>query len=134
MDVFSQYLPWGENRPFNDAYSFYNCLIFRTWMKNIGGPHFQIENVEVHDEVKLLARGVSIGFRTLHGCMQDCGSLYCPVCRLDAAVRHVRVRGLCPDSIYNSAYTLTMTGEGTVSRRFGYSTTQLYVRIQNFKR
>ena len=61
-----------------------------------------------------------IGFRTLHSCTQTCGSLYCPVCRLDAAVRHVRVRGLCPDSIYNSAYTLTMTGEGTVGRRFGY--------------
>ena len=52
--------------------------------------------------------------------MQTCGSLYCPVCRLDAAVRHVRVRGLCPDSIYNSAYTLTMTGEGTVGSRFLY--------------
>ena len=47
----SQYLPWGENRPFNDAYSTYNCLIFISWMKDIGGPHFQIENVEVHDEV-----------------------------------------------------------------------------------
>ena len=50
MTVFiSQYLPWGENRPFNDAS--YNCLRFKSWMKDIGRPHFQIENVEVRDEV-----------------------------------------------------------------------------------
>ena len=52
--MFPQYLPWGENRPFNDAYSTYNCLRFKSWMKDIGGPHFQIENVKVFDEVKLL--------------------------------------------------------------------------------
>ena len=56
--------------------------------------------------------------------MQTCGAQYCPVCRLDAAVRHVRVRGLCPDSIYNSAYTLTITGEGRL-RFLGHKTSSI---------
>ena len=38
---------------------------------------------------------------------------FCPICRLSAAVRHITVRGLCPESLFNSAYTLTMTSSGT---------------------
>ena len=50
----SQYLPWGENRPLDDAYSTYNCMRLKSWVKDIGRQNFQIENVKVFDEVKLL--------------------------------------------------------------------------------
>ena len=49
---------------------------------------------------------------------------FCPVCRLDMAVRHITVRGLCPDSVFNSAYTLTMTREGR-ARFLGHYTSSI---------
>ena len=37
---------------------------------------------------------------------------YCPICRLDKKVRHIKVRGLCSESMFNSVYILTMSEEG----------------------
>ena len=45
----TQHLPWGENRPYNDG-ELYNCLVIRTLMKDIGNPHYQVENINVVDD------------------------------------------------------------------------------------
>lgn len=45
-----QHLPWAENRPYNDGY-LYNCLAITSQMTDIGDPHYQIENLNVVDEV-----------------------------------------------------------------------------------
>ena len=39
-------------------------------------------------------------------------------------MRSIRVRGLCPDSMFNSAYTLTITGEGRL-RFLGHKTSSI---------
>ena len=43
---------------------------------------------------------------------------------MDSVVRSIRVRGLCPDSMFNSAYTLTITGEGRL-RFLGHKTSSI---------
>ena len=48
--VYSQYLPWGENRPYNDGDE-YNCMVIKSQMRDTGHPHFQEEEVVVVDEV-----------------------------------------------------------------------------------
>ena len=45
-----QHLPWAENRPYNDGY-LYNCLVTKTLMRNTGDPSYQIETLNVVDEV-----------------------------------------------------------------------------------
>ena len=55
---------------------------------------------------------------------QRCGFTYCPICRLDTQTVHVTVRGLCPDSMYNSAYTLAMTEAGRL-RFLGHYTSSI---------
>ena len=39
------------------------------------------------------------------------------------------MRGLCPDSMYNSAYTLTMTGAGTL-RFLGHHTSSIQFDLE----
>ena len=45
-----QHLPWGENRPYNDG-DLYNCLVIKTLMKDTEDPHYQMETINVVDEV-----------------------------------------------------------------------------------
>ena len=45
-----QYLPWGENRPYNDGDE-YNCMVIKSQMRDTGHPHFQEVEVVVVDEV-----------------------------------------------------------------------------------
>ena len=61
---------------------------------------------------------------------QRCGFTYCPICRLDTQTVHVTVRGLCPDSMYNSAYTLTMTGAGSL-RFLGHHTSSIQFDLEH---
>ena len=49
---------------------------------------------------------------------------YCPVCKLDMAVRKITVRGLCPDSMFNTVYTLTIMGAGA-PRYLGHYTSSI---------
>ena len=60
----------------------------------------------------------------LHVTCQRCDYASCPICRLDSAVRSITVRGLCSDSMFNTAYTLTMTGEGRL-RFLGHKTSSI---------
>ena len=43
---------------------------------------------------------------------QECGVTYCPICKLDKKVRHIKVRGLCEKSMFNSVYILTLNQDG----------------------
>ena len=45
-----QYLPWDDNRPFNDGY-LYNCLLIKARMEAEGQPHYRVEDLVVVDEV-----------------------------------------------------------------------------------
>ena len=49
---------------------------------------------------------------------------YCPVCKLDMAVRKITVRGLCPDSMFNTVYTLAIMGAGA-PRYLGHYTSSI---------
>ena len=84
-------------------------LVLKSRMKDAGDRHFQINDVKLLDEVDIITK------LTLHypPCLQKCSFSFCPVCKLDTAIRRITVRGLCPDSVFNSAYTLTMTKEGS---------------------
>ena len=48
--IHSKHLPWGENRPYNDG-DLYNCLVIKTLMKDTEDPHYQMETLNVVDEV-----------------------------------------------------------------------------------
>ena len=45
-----QYLPWDDNRPFNDGY-LYNCLLIKARMEDEDQPHYRVEDLVVVDEV-----------------------------------------------------------------------------------
>ena len=49
-DYVSQYLPWDDNRPFNDGY-LYNCLLIKARMEDVNQPHYRVEDLVVVDEV-----------------------------------------------------------------------------------
>ena len=38
--------------------------------------------------------------------------MYCPICEFDNKIRHIQVRGLCPETIFNPDYTLTKDENG----------------------
>ena len=83
-------------------------MVLKSRMKDAGDRHFQINDVKLLDEVNIITKlTVHLTF-----CLQKCSFSFCPVCKLDTAIRRITVRGLCPDSVFNSAYTLTMTKEG----------------------
>ena len=46
----AQYLPWDDNRPFNDGY-LYNCLLIKARMEDEDQPHYRVEDLVVVDEV-----------------------------------------------------------------------------------
>ena len=85
------YLPWGPNRPYNDGDQ-YNCLMLESEMQSTGNTLFTIEKTIVNDE--------------------ECALRFCPVCVIDKEVRTMRVRGLCPESLFNTDYILTLSEDG----------------------
>ena len=85
-------------------------MVLKSRMKDAGDRHFQINDVKLLDEVDNLIPSKNNSILT--SCLQKCSFSFCPVCKLDTAIRRITVRGLCPDSVFNSAYTLTMTKEG----------------------
>ena len=109
-----QHLPWANNRPYKDG-DLYNCLVIETKMKDVGKPHFETEELTVIDEV----HSNSSIFCLVHFIVsfiffcKECGVSYCPICRMDKKVRHIKVRGLCSESMYNTVYILTLSEEGT---------------------
>ena len=58
--------------------------------------------------------------------LQLCGVPYCPVCKLDKKVRHIKVRGLCEKSIYNTNYILTLNQEGNAVYLGQYTSSILF--------
>ena len=38
--------------------------------------------------------------------------MYCPICEFDEKIRHIKVRGLCPETIFNPDYILTKDENG----------------------
>ena len=57
---------------------------------------------------------------------QLCEVLYCPICKFDKKVRHIKVRGLCEKSIYNSNYILILNQEGNAVYLGQYTSSILY--------
>ena len=49
----------------------------------------------------------------------------CPLCRIDAPVIRVRVRGLCPLTKFDTEYTYTISGEGK-PLYMGYYTSTIF--------
>ena len=88
-----EYLPWGPNRPYNNGDQ-YNCLMLQSHMQSTGDPHYDIESTIVNDE--------------------ECALRFCPVCRINKQVRKMKVRGLCPESLFNIDYIFTIAEEGTL--------------------
>ena len=78
-------------------------------MKETENPHFETEEVTVIDEVCFWLKAFIFSFF-----QQECGISYCPICKLDKKVRHIKVRGLCEKSMYNSVYILTLNQDGNV--------------------
>ena len=50
LHFIAQYLPWDDNRPFNDGY-LYNCLLIKARMEDVDQPHYRVEDLVVVDEV-----------------------------------------------------------------------------------
>ena len=93
-------------------------------MRDAGHPHFEVEDLVVVDEVRGKVEQNKIQVR--YSPWQRCGFTYCPICRLDTQTAHVVVRGLCTESLYNTAYTLARTGAGGLRFRAVNNTSQKF--------
>ena len=93
-------------------------------MKDKANPRFEVENVVVLDEVDTIQNRKKCRFSSIELIYQRCMFAYCPVCKLDMAVRKITVRGLCPDSMFNTVYTLTIMGAGA-PRYLGHYTSSI---------
>ena len=106
--LYLKYLPWPENRPYNDGFR-YNCLVLHSIMKNVGRPHHNSLVKHVLDEVKWsFVFELHFTFVIIKGCHFT----KCPVCQINQKVRSIQVRGLCPESIFNTNYKLFADREG----------------------
>ena len=63
-------------------------------MSGNGSPHYDTERTIVNDE--------------------ECELPYCPLCIIDKEVRRITVRGLCPETVYNTDSIFTITEEGSL--------------------
>ena len=48
---------------------------------------------------------------------EECSVPFCPLCLIDKEVRKMKVRGLCPESVYNTEYIFTISEEGSLLYR-----------------
>ena len=130
-----QYLPWAESRPYVGGE--YHCLVARARMRDTGHPHWLTENSVVTDEVRRAPSSedqshlVTIAelqvhllphLQTGHSCAPHLCTWFQILCGYHGV--GIQVRGLCPDSMFNTAYTLTMTGAGR-PRYLGHYTSSI---------
>ena len=99
-------------------------MVVKSRMKDKGHPQFEVENVVVLDEVDTIQNRKKSKISLIDISYQRCMFAYCPVCKLDMAVRKITVRGLCPDSMFNTVYTLTIMGAGA-PRYLGHYTSSI---------
>ena len=94
------FLPWLPNHPYAGGFK-YNCMI-GSQSKN-----------GTQDEMKIFD--------------EECSNsnTVCPLCRIDAPVIRVRVRGLCPLTKFDTEYTYTISGEGK-PLYMGYYTSTIF--------
>ena len=81
------FLPWFPNHPYAGGFK-YNCMI------GAQNKNYTQDQMQIFDEE----------------CSKS--NTVCPLCRIDAPVLKVRVRGLCPLTKFDTEYTYTISGEG----------------------
>lgn len=85
------HLPWAENQPYEEAFS-YNCVKFQVKIKNNDGkpPIADLHNTKCIVTEK------------------------CPTCRISQPTLKIHVRGLCQSSMFDRKYIYTTQNDGEV--------------------
>ena len=73
------------------------------------GPHLIEESATINDE--------------------KCDVPFCPLCRIDSPVNQLLLRGLCPETIFNTRYIARLTEEGRL-RYMGLSTSFIHYNTE----